>query len=65
MTSENVHAFLIDWGANIPQDNRELKAEAKISSVKVLRKIFGNYNFMHNYYNNFDYLLSASKNKPE
>jgi hypothetical protein len=49
LTSENVHAFLIDWGANIPQDNRELKAEAKTSSKEVLKKIFGNYIFMHNY----------------
>jgi len=32
LTAKNVHAYLIDWGAKIPQDNKDLKADAKRSS---------------------------------
>jgi hypothetical protein len=50
---------LIDWGAKIPPDNKDLKGDAKRSSNDELKKIFINYIFMHNYENKLDYLLSA------
>ena len=59
LATQNVYAYLIDWGAKIPSDNKELKGDAKRSSNDELKKIFINYIFMHNYENKLDYLLSA------
>jgi len=36
-----VYAYLIDWGANIPQDSKELKGDAKRTSKDSLKKLFG------------------------
>jgi hypothetical protein len=50
---------LIDWGANIKEDDIQLKKDARRTSKDPLKKIFTNYIFMHNYDNNHDYLLSS------
>ena len=48
---KNVYAYLIDWGANIPKDDMDLKGDAKRTSNIKLKEIFNNYIFMHNFEN--------------
>jgi len=40
ISTKVVNVYLIDWGAQIPQDNLELKSDAKRTSKDSLQKIF-------------------------
>jgi len=41
LSTQIVYAYLIDWGANISQDDNELKGDAKRTSKDSLKKLFG------------------------